>query len=214
MNTSNFPVGNGKTVLSRIGADGSRFLFIFFIDTIPIVSYTSKKEIAMDLAKIDYLDIILVCGLYGSGKTEFAVKYFKGKDRSRVSRSDIRKYMYEMTHFGERWKADLFTEDEDALVKHIERKTVEQLLHSKKKVLIINTFATKKSRQAFIDIARQTKKTIGAVFLNRPLEECLERNAKNELPAPQEVIYKLHHRIELPEKSEGFEEVITVTYKQ
>jgi predicted kinase len=168
----------------------------------------------MDLAKIDYLDIILLCGLYGSGKNEFAVKYFKEKDRSRVSRSDIRKSMYEMTHFGDRWKADLFTEDEDALVKHIERKTVEQLLHSKKKVLIINTFVTKRSRQAFIEIARQTKKTIGAIFLNRPLEECLERNAKSEIATPPEVIYKLHHKIELPEKSEGFNEVITVSYKQ
>ncbi len=167
----------------------------------------------MDLAKIDYLDIILVCGLYGSGKSEFAVKYFKEKERSRVSRSDIRRYIYEMTHFGDRWRAENFTEEDDALVKHIERKTVEQLLHTKKKVLIINTFATKRSRQPFIDMARQSKKTVGAIFLNRPLEECLERNAKNENPAPQEVIYKLHHRIELPEKSEGLDEVITVTYK-
>jgi len=167
----------------------------------------------MDLAKIDYLDIILVCGLYGSGKNEFAMKYFRDKDRSRISRSDIRKYLYEMTHFGEPWRADRFTEEDDALVKHIERKTVEQLIHTKKKVIIINTFVTKKSRQAFIDYARQTKKTIGAIFLNRPLEECLERNARNENPTPQEIIYKLHHRIEIPEKSEGFSEVITVSYR-
>lgn len=167
----------------------------------------------MDLARIDYLDIILLCGLYGSGKSEFAIKYFKDKERSRVSRSDIRRDLYQMTHFGERWKADNFTEEDDALVKHIERKTVEQLLHAKKKVLIINTFVTKKSRQAFIDMARQTKKSVGAIFLNRPLEECLERNVKNENPTPQDVVYKLHHKIELPEKSEGLDEVITVTYK-
>ena len=69
----------------------------------------------MDLAKIDYLDIILVCGLYGSGKNEFAMKYFRDKDRSRISRSDIRKYLYEMTHFGEPWRADRFAQSRQVL---------------------------------------------------------------------------------------------------
>jgi predicted kinase len=167
----------------------------------------------MDLAKIDYLDIILLCGLYGSGKTEFAIKHFKGKGRSRISRSEIRKNMYEMLNFGESWTSDRFTEDDDSLVKHIERKTVEQLLHFKKKILIINTFITKKSRQSFIDLAHQMKLHIGAIFITRPLEQCLERNSKNTIVVPQEIIYKLYPRIELPEKSEGFDEALTVSYK-
>lgn len=173
-----------------------------------------KKEKAMDLTKIDYLDIILLCGIYGCGKTEFALKHFKGKGRSRVSRTEIRKDLYEMINFGESWTSERFTEDEDVLVKHIERKTVEQLLHFKKKILVINTFITKKSRQSFIDIARQMKLTIGAIFINRPLEQCLERNSKNPIPVPSEIIYKLYPRIELPEKSDGFDEVLTVSYKQ
>jgi len=172
-----------------------------------------NKETTMDTSKMDNLDIILLCGLYGSGKTEFATKYFLGKDRNRISRSDIRKSMYEMTNFGERWTPDRFSEDTDALVKHIERKIVEHFTHQKKKILIINTYITKKSRQSIIELARQTKKTIGAVFLNRPLEQCLERNSKSALAVPQEVIYKLHSRIEVPEKSEGFNEVMIVTFK-
>jgi predicted kinase len=167
----------------------------------------------MDTSKMDHLDIILLGGLYGSGKTEFAVKYFAGKDRSRVSRSDIRKSMYEMTNFGEKWTPDRFSEDTDALVKHIERKIVEHLTHQKKKILIINTYITKKSRQNTIELARQSKKTIGAIFLNRPLEQCLERNAKSALAVPQEIIYKLHGKTELPEKNEGFDEVMIVTFK-
>jgi predicted kinase len=168
----------------------------------------------MDLAKIDYLDIILLCGMYGSGKMEFAVKHFKGKGRARVSRSEIRKDLYEMINFGDSWTSDRFTEEDDALVKHIERKTVEQLLYLKKKILVINTFVTKKSRQGFVDIARQMKLTIGAIFINRPLEQCLDRNSRNPIPVPTEIIYKLYPRIELPEKSEGFNEVLTVSYKQ
>ncbi len=167
----------------------------------------------MDTSKMDHLDIILLCGLYGSGKTEFAAKYFIGKDRSRVSRSEIRKSVYEMTNFGEKWTPDRFSEDTDALVKHIERKIVEHFTHQKKKILIINTYITKRSRQSIIDLARQSKKTIGAIFLNRPLEQCLERNSKSALAVPQEIIYKLQSRIELPDKSDGFEEVMIVTYK-
>jgi len=172
-----------------------------------------KKENAMDFSKMDNLDIVLLCGLYGSGKMEFAMKYFQGKDRSRISRSDIRKSVYEMTNFGKPWTPDRFSEENDALVKHIERKIVEHLIHQKKKILLINTFITKRSRQAILDLARQSKKSIGAVFLNRPLEQCLERNGKSTLAVPQEVIYKLFSRIELPEKGEGFNEIMTVAYK-
>ena len=185
----------------------------FLIDRDRITWYCMIKEIAMDLAKFDKLDIVLICGLYGSGKNEFATKHFLGKDRSRVSRSDIRKHMYEMTHFGEKWEAGRFSEENDALVKHIERKIVEHFLQLKKHILIINTFVSKKSRSGLVDTARHMRKTIGAVFLNRPLEECLERNKRNVVVVPQEVIYSMFHRIELPEKSEGFDEVAVVTFK-
>ncbi|OHD65709.1 MAG: hypothetical protein A2176_13830 [Spirochaetes bacterium RBG_13_51_14] len=167
----------------------------------------------MDLSKLERLNIVLVCGLYGSGKNEFAAKYFLDKDRSRVSRSDIRKAMYEMIHFGDRWEANRFTEENDALVKHIERKVVEHFLQLKKNILIINTFATKKSRKSIVDIARQLKRTIGAIYLQRPLEQCLERNKQSAVVVPPEVIYSLSHRIELPEKSEGFDEVMILAYK-
>ncbi len=186
---------------------------LFFIDNGDFLSYTIKKENTMDFSRIDNLDIVLLCGLYGSGKMEFAMKYFQDKGRSRISRSDIRKNVYEMTNFGEQWNPDRFSEENDALVKHIERKIVEHLIHQKKKILLINTFITKRSRQSTLDLARQSKKTIGAVFLNRPLEQCLERNSKSSLAVPQEVIYKLHSRIELPEKGEGFNEIMTVAYK-
>ena len=167
----------------------------------------------MDLTKMHGMHIILLCGIYGSGKMEFARKYFLGKERSRVSRSEIRKAMFEMANFGEHWTPERFSEENDSLVKHIERKTVEHFLHFKKNVLVINTFATKKSRRGIIETARQLKRTIGAIFLNRPLEQCLARNSQSSLPVPQEVLYALHHRIELPEKGEGFDDVLVVNFK-
>ncbi len=187
--------------------------FLFFIDISVITGYAPLKENAMDLTKMHGMNIVLLCGIYGSGKMEFARKYFLGKERSRVSRSEIRRAMYEMANFGEHWTPERFSEENDSLVKHIERKTVEHFLHFKKNVLVINTFATKKSRRSIIETARQMKRTIGAIFLNRPLDQCVARNAQGSLPVPQEVIYALHHRIELPEKSEGFDEVLVVNFK-
>jgi predicted kinase len=167
----------------------------------------------MDLTRFHELNIILLCGLYGSGKTEFAIKHFMGKERSRISRSEIRKYMFEMTHFGEKWSATDFTEENEALVKHIERKVLEHFLHNKRKVLIINTFVMKKSRKRFIEIAREQKKTIGAIFLSRPLEQCLERNEQNTIGVPGDVVTSLFYKIELPDKGEGFDEVLVVNFK-
>ena len=167
----------------------------------------------MDLSRFHKLDIVLLCGIYGSGKMEFAMKYFKDQGRSRISRSEIRRAMYEMLNFGEKWSPDRFSEENDALVKHIERRTAEHLLHFKNKILVINTFITKRSRKGMIDLARQMKKSIGAIFLNRPLEQCLERNRQNPFPVPQEVLFSLHARIELPDKGEGLDDVMIVTYK-
>ncbi len=165
----------------------------------------------MDLGKMHTLDIVLLCGLYGSGKTSFAVRNFKGRDRSRISRSEIRKLMFEMTNFGDPWSADSFNEGDDALAKHIERKLCEHLLFSKKKILVINTFVSRKSRKRFVELAREMHKTVGAIFLNTPLERCFQQNDRNAVKVPHSVINSLFNHIELPAKDEGFAEVLIVS---
>lgn len=162
------------------------------------------------LAKFHDLDIVLVCGLYGSGKTEFASRYFKNTDRYRLSRNEIRKLMFEMTHFGDKWLSEKFSEEDDVLVKHIERKIMEHYLHNKRKVLVINTFATKKSRQRFVALAQETKRSIGAIFLNTPLETCLAHFKDHNPSMPEYVVTSMHQKIELPEKKEGFSEVAII----
>ncbi len=110
------------------------------------------------LEKFNSFDILLICGVYGSGKNAFAEKYFKNGAWNRVSRNEIRKLLYEMTRFGETWESAKFSEEDDILVKHIERKILEHYLHNKRKVLVINTFATKKSRQRFVSLRQNIKK--------------------------------------------------------
>jgi len=156
------------------------------------------------------LDIIILCGLYGSRKTEFSEQYFKNHDRYRLSRSELRKLLFEMTNFGEPWQAEKFKEEDDVLVKHVERKILEHFLHNKRKVLLINTFITTKSRSRFIKYAKDTHRSIGAIFLNTDVEQCLEQNNKKEVNVPSHIISKLDLRKELPSKAEGFNEVIII----
>ncbi|PKL36178.1 MAG: hypothetical protein CVV44_18340 [Spirochaetae bacterium HGW-Spirochaetae-1] len=164
----------------------------------------------MNITPFHSLDIVLVGGLYGSGKTEFTKKYFMGKDRYRVSRSELRKLIFEMTNFGMPWESQHFSEETDFMVKHVERRLVEQFLHDKKKVVIINTFTNEKSRKRFISLAKELKKSIGIVFLNTSLEVCIEKNKNNAIQVPAHVLTGLNLKKELPSKTEGFNEVIVV----
>jgi len=162
------------------------------------------------IEKFKTYNIVLLCGLYGAGKTEFANMYFKNSGLYRISRLELRKLMYEMTHFGEPWAAEKFNEEDDVLAKHVERKITEHFIQNKRNVLIINTFMTKKSRQRFISIAKENKKTIGAIFLDTPLEKCIEQSKRLSLNIPEYVIRQLHSKKELPTKLEGFNDVLII----
>jgi predicted kinase len=165
----------------------------------------------MSLENIHNCNIILLGGLYGSGKTEFAVKYFKNRSRYRVSRSEIRKLIFEMTNFGEKWTADEFSEEHDVLVKHVERKVIEHYLHSRKNIIVINTFVSVESRARFIKIAKDTNRTIGAIFLDVPVDICIKNNEKKSTEIPSYVVQKLSNKKVLPSKKEGFSDVIILT---
>ena len=156
-------------------------------------------------------NIVLLGGLYGAGKTGFAVKHFINRSRYRVSRSEIRRLLYEMTNFDKKWTADKFTEEDDVLVKHVERKIVEHYLQNKRNVLVVNTFTSLESRKRFITIARDMKKTIGIVYLDVPVEVCQKNNEAASSGIPAYVVQNLSNKKVLPSKNEGFNEVVIVT---
>jgi len=164
----------------------------------------------MGMDKLHNCNIVLLGGLYGSGKTEFAIKYFRSRSRYRVSRSEIRKLVYEMTNFGKKWTADMFSEEDDVLVKHIERKIVEHYLQNKRKLLVINTFTSVESRKRFIQIAKDMNKSLGIIFLDVPVEICLQNNEAKSAGIPAYVVQNLSNKKVLPSNNEGFSEVIFV----
>ena len=166
----------------------------------------------MDLVAFQDLDVVLICGLPGSGKSHFAGTYFKDSDRKRINRKEIRRLLYEMMNFGAPWREELFSEKDEFLVKHVERKIIEHLLQDRGSALIDNTSISSSSRRNYINIARQMKRNIGVIFLNIPLLTCIERNRSRADHVPDRVISNLSAAIDLPENNEGFKQILIVDH--
>ena len=161
-----------------------------------------------ELLKFNSLDIILICGLPGSGKSHFAEKYFRHSGFKRINRIEIRKHLYSMFNFGDPWKEVYFDEESEHLVKHVERKLLEHLLFTHQKVLIDNTSVTKPSRKSYVSTAIRYKKSIGVVYLATSAQICMQRNKDRGSDLPEEVISHLYALREEPDFSEGFKEIL------
>jgi predicted kinase len=107
----------------------------------------------MDIHRFQGFDIVLVCGLPGSGKSHFARTHFLQSGRKRVNRKEIRRLLFEMTTFGQKWSEKEFASNDEFLVKHVERKIIEHLLQAKQKLLIDNTNISTESRKQYLTIA-------------------------------------------------------------
>lgn len=164
----------------------------------------------METSRFQALDIVLICGLPGSGKSHFAGTYFAQGGRKRVNRKEIRRLLFEMTNFGKKWTETEFASNDEFLVNHVERKIIEHLLQTKQKILIDNTNISVEARKPFLTIAHQAGRSIGAIFIDTPVLRCLERNRAREDALPERVISRLAAEKELPRPEEGFKEVLIV----
>ena len=155
--------------------------------------------------------MILVAGLPGSGKSWFARDFFSVVNRLRINRKEIRKSLFEMTHFGEAWQESKYEEKNEYLVKHVEKKILEQLLTNNEKILIDNHSVTVESRKTYIDSALAAKKTVGIIFMHTPVQECMKRNLSRPDAVPPMVISNLYSSLVLPTRAEGFREILVVS---
>jgi len=162
----------------------------------------------MDLTRFQSLDVVLICGLQGAGKSHFAKTYLSEGGRKRINRKEIRRLLYEMTNFGEEWKEEYFNEQDEVLVNHVERKILEHLLQNRHRVLVDNTNVDVEARAPYLSTAKRSGKTIGVIFLDLPLKVCLERNRAREDRLSEAVITNLYAQLELPTKDEGFKELL------
>ena len=164
----------------------------------------------METARFQALDIVLICGLPGSGKSHFASTYFSEGGRKRVNRKEIRRLLFEMTNFGRPWSEKEFASNDEHLVNHVERKIIEHLLQTKQKILVDNTNISVEAPKPFLTIAHQASRSIGAIFLDTPVLRCLERNRSRKDALPERLISQLAAEKELPRPEEGFKEVLVI----
>ena len=164
----------------------------------------------MTLEPFYELDVVLVCGLPASGKSHFSRRFFNRDNRKRVNRKEIRRNLHQMTEFGQEWKEEFFDNSDEGLVKHVERRILEHLLHSGQRVLVDNTSVSVASRKSYLALARQMRKSIGIVFLNTPLKLCIQRNSQRTQHVPDVIIANLSAAVELPRPEEGFDELLII----
>ena len=164
----------------------------------------------MDLSRFMGLDIVLICGLPGAGKSHFAREHFGGGEWKRINRKELRRLVYEMTNFGDEWKEDYFDSHDEHLVKYVERRICEHMLEHRRKIIVDNTSVTASSRAEYVKMADGSRKSIGAIFINTPLQKCLERNRTGAAPVPDIVISNLFASIDLPDEREGFRRVLVL----
>ena len=167
--------------------------------------------IKADLSRMHKFDIILVSGLPCSGKTYVAREVFMSEGRKRISRKEIRRFVYEMTSFGEKWSEQLFTAVNEHFVKHTERKMIEHLLTNGEKIVIVNSSVTSDSRKGYIAIAERMRKTLGVIFVDTDIRGCLKRNRVLKDPIPESIISKLAAQKTLPDKREKFNSIVILT---
>lgn len=162
----------------------------------------------INIDKLKKMDIILVAGLPGSGKSYFVNHFFKETTRQRVCRRDVRKMLFEMSHINQKWNEKHYDNQNESLVRYVEKKIIEHLIEHNFPILIENNSVSEISRTKYIQIAQMHHKKIGVIYLDVPLSKCVNRNQEREDPIPQGVVINLSASTIPPQRSEGFNEVL------
>ncbi len=139
--------------------------------------------------------IVLLVGLPGSGKSTYV------KDLPVLSSDAIR---------------ILLADDETDQTIHVRvfatlRYLLVQRLEIHRPVTYIDaTHLTRAERKPYIEIARQYRAEIEALFFDVPHEVCLERNKTRTRQVPEGVLAKMSAKLRPPSLEEGFTKILRI----
>jgi predicted kinase len=136
--------------------------------------------------------LVLMCGPAGSGKS-FASQKFVRQNFVRISSDELR--------------AVIGSDEGDQSVSAQAFKLMEvftrHFLKQGYNVVLDAMFLIRKSRQQYINIAKEYGVSTKIVFLNSSLITCLDRNKRRERKVPEDIITKQFERLEVPNNDEG-----------
>ena len=148
------------------------------------------------------LDLVLVAGVQGSGKTTLTVDRFR--DRVRVNLDEIR-FFYKRMTTGSEWRNDDWRPAMEPLFRTIEDELLRFNLSQGNRVVVDNTNVSRRSRAHYYRLAREMGKSVGLLYLDLPLETCIDRNRDRRVKVPEPVIQEFFEMRELPAPDEGFD---------
>jgi predicted kinase len=138
------------------------------------------------------MELIVMCGLPGSGKSTYAKKLEDGYII--VCADEYRKVLT---------GKDFFPGAEDT-VNQMVRVTVEVMLNRRGRVVLDMTCLRIKTRRRWIQMAKRCDVSVSCTWMDATLDHCLETNRNRNRQVPENVITAMHNRFEPPTEDEGF----------
>jgi predicted kinase len=148
------------------------------------------------------LDLVLIAGVQGSGKTTFALEHFR--QRIRVNLDEIRRFYRRMTA-GAEWTSQDWNPGIEPLFRQIEEQVIRHNLGEGMHVVVDNTNISRRSRAHYLGLAHELGRTVGVIFLDLPLDVCLRHNGQRSARVPDPVLREFHSGREMPARDEGFD---------
>lgn len=141
--------------------------------------------------------LYVMIGVPGSGKSTWAYEHLNPLQASWISRDAVR---FSMVNEDEKY----FSKEKDVFKEYVRR--INALLEDDYNVIADATHITAASRNKLISNITVPDVSLYAVWINTPLETCLERNETRtgREYVPVEVIQEMYRNLEKPTTEEGF----------
>lgn len=132
------------------------------------------------------MEMIIMIGLQGSGKSEYVKQYLSGYERINLDTLHTRAK---------------------------EQKLLNECFENGRDIVIDNTNPTKEARAKYIAQAKEHGYKVIGYYMQSVVKDCIERNNMREGKAkvPSHVIAHLSKIMELPEYAEGFDELYYIS---
>ena len=129
--------------------------------------------------------LIVLCGAPGSGKTTLSMELVKKYGAIRYS-------LDEMKYFRHRY-----------LIPHIK-----DSLKLGNNVIVDATYHMKEFRVELINGVKDIDCKKILIYMNTPLEECINRNSQRIQPLPKAMVEGIFRQIQTPTSDEGWDEIL------